>query len=73
MNRNYDAVFGGQELYGIVYCEDNIWLDRGEYDGSEWWQTHKYPDLRVNFDEIDVLRYERSKKLSKISKQDDNI
>lgn len=48
----YDAGYGGQELFGIIWCEDGVWLDRGEYDGSEWWEEHKYPDidLVVGFD-----------------------
>lgn len=34
---------GGQELYGIIAFNDGTWLDRGEYDGSEWWQKHSFP------------------------------
>jgi hypothetical protein len=66
LDREYDAGYGGQELYGIIYCEDGIWIDRAEYDGSEWYEVHKYPGLRDIFDESDVLRYERNKKLKRI-------
>ncbi len=41
----YDSGFGGQELFGTIWCENGIWLDRGEYDGSEWWDTHVYPEI----------------------------
>lgn len=68
LDRDYDCGYGGQELFGIIYCEDGVWLDRGEYDGSEWYNVHKYPDLREVFAESDVLRYERSKKLKNIEK-----
>lgn len=42
---NYDAGYGGQELFGTVWFEDSVWMDRGEYDGSEWWQTHTVPEI----------------------------
>jgi len=70
MDREYDKGYGSQNLHGIIYCEDNIWIDRGEYDGSEWWNVNKYPDLRKSFDEIDVIKYERNKKLKSIENRD---
>lgn len=42
---NYSNGFGGQELDGIILYEDGVWSERGEYDGSEWWETHKYPNI----------------------------
>jgi len=42
----YDNGYGGQELYGIVWLmEENTWLERGEYDGSEWWEYNKCPKI----------------------------
>jgi hypothetical protein len=41
-------------------------MERGEYDGSEWWNINKYPDLRDSFDNVDIIKYERSKKLKNI-------
>ena len=41
----YSSGFGLQELYGYVVFKDNTWLERGEYDGSEWWE-YKYPPKR---------------------------
>lgn len=67
LDREYDDGYGGQNLHGIIYCEDGYWLERGEYDGSEWWNLLKYPKLDENFDKIDILKYERSKKLNHIS------
>ena len=41
----YDAGYGGQVLFGTVWLEDNTWLSRGEYDGSEWWAYNTLPDI----------------------------
>jgi hypothetical protein len=41
----YDAGYGGQELYGTVWFTDDTWLERGEYDGSEWWDHNICPTL----------------------------
>ena len=38
----YDSGYGGQELFGVILFEDS-YSDRGEYDGSEWWENHKMP------------------------------
>lgn len=41
----YDSGYGGQNLFGTIWFEDSTWSTRGEYDGSEWWETHKYPEI----------------------------
>jgi hypothetical protein len=41
----YDDGYGSQEVYGFVIFDDNSWLERGEYDGSEWWVHQKTPVL----------------------------
>lgn len=37
---NYDSGFGAAEIQCdlIIQFNDGSWLERGEYDGSEWWQ-----------------------------------
>lgn len=45
LNFNYDAGFGGQNLFGNVWFEDETWLERGEYDGSEWWEHKIAPEI----------------------------
>lgn len=46
LNFEYDAGYGGQELFGTVWLmEENTWLERGEYDGSEWWEYNKCPKI----------------------------
>jgi hypothetical protein len=41
----YDSSYGGQILYGNVWLEDGTWLERGEYDGSEWWEHKVCPEI----------------------------
>ena len=41
----YNDGFGGQELDGLVLFRDKTWLERGEYDGSEWWDYKKPPTI----------------------------
>jgi len=41
----YDSGFGRQELYGNIWYQDGTWSDRGEYDGSEWWQYQSVPKI----------------------------
>jgi hypothetical protein len=41
----YNSGYGGQELYGGLWLKDGTWFDRGEYDGSEWWQYQVCPDI----------------------------
>ena len=41
----YDCGFGSQEIEGNIWYEDGTWSERGEYDGSEWWEHKKRPLL----------------------------
>lgn len=41
----YENGYGTQHLYGTVWLTDNAWLERGEYDGSEWWVYKQVPSL----------------------------
>jgi hypothetical protein len=41
----YDNGYGGQELYGLVWLDNDTWLSRGEYDGSEWWDYNSLPEI----------------------------
>jgi hypothetical protein len=34
----YDSGYGLQELDGVIVIKDGTWFQRGEYDGSEWWE-----------------------------------
>lgn len=51
---NYNSGFGGQEIAeDLVVCGDNWWLERHEYDGSEWWE---FKSLPIKPPEKEVLR-----------------
>lgn len=45
LNFNYDSGFGGQEVNGFIVYKDGTWSERGEYDGSEWWEYKSKPTL----------------------------
>jgi hypothetical protein len=59
----YDSGYGGQNLFATIWFEDGTWSDRGEYDGSEWYEHHKCPDIPSELKRIDK---ERQQKLNKI-------
>jgi len=62
LDREYDDGFGGQELDGTIVFKDGTWLERGEYDGSEWWEYKCKPGRdRVLQTEIDKASIERYK------------
>ena len=42
---NYDGGYGCQELFGTVWFKDSTWAGRGEYDGSEWWEYYRLPNI----------------------------
>jgi hypothetical protein len=39
----YDSGYGTMYLWGRIMYDNGTWSDRGEYDGSEWWQLHELP------------------------------
>lgn len=51
---DYDNGFGGAEiLENLVICGKDFWLERHEYDGSEWWEFKQMPTMFERNDEID--------------------
>lgn len=52
LNFEYNEGYGGQELFGIVWLDNNDWLERGEYDGSEWWEYMGLPDIPEELQQI---------------------
>lgn len=53
LNFEYDAGYGGQELYGTIWYQDGTYSQRGEYDGKEWWEHCKCPEIP---EELRVLK-----------------
>jgi hypothetical protein len=41
----YDNGYGSQHLFGIVWLENGEWMERVEYDGSEYWTIKSYPEI----------------------------
>ena len=42
---NYDEGFGSQEVAtDLLVVGENWWLERHEYDGSEWWEYKEMPN-----------------------------
>ena len=44
----YDRGYGDQELFGTIWYTDGTWSERGEYDGSEWWEYKQVPEIPDN-------------------------
>lgn len=45
LDYEYDDGYGGQELFGVIWYTDGTWSERGEYDGSEWWEYKSVPSI----------------------------
>ena len=44
LNVDYDDGYGGTEIdMDLVVVGDDWWLERHEYDGSEWWEYKTIP------------------------------
>lgn len=41
----YNNGFGSQYIFGTVWLDDGTWLERGECDGSEWWNHCFCPSI----------------------------
>lgn len=52
----YESGYGGQNLFGVIWYVDGTWSSRGEYDGSEWWEWNKCPDIPTELDRKDKVR-----------------
>lgn len=43
-DKEYDSGYGGVEVApDLLIVGDNWWLERHEYDGSEWWEYKEKP------------------------------
>lgn len=51
----YDNGYGGQELFGRVWLTNDAWLERGEYDGSEWWNVKTFPNIHKELFNKDIV------------------
>lgn len=47
-DREYDNGYGGNEVsLDLVVVGKDFWLERHEYDGSEWWEFKQLPKKPV--------------------------
>ena len=52
---NYDSGFGAQEVaYDLLVVGAGWWLEREEYDGSEWWSYKELPTVPIK--EVNIKR-----------------
>jgi hypothetical protein len=60
----YNESYGSAEIAGdlVVLFIDGTWLERAEYDGSEWWDHKKTPTLTyaASFKNVLATNYEHS-------------
>lgn len=52
LNHHYDSGYGGQVLFGHIWYEDGSWSERGEYDGSEWWEHKTCPEIPAELQQL---------------------
>jgi hypothetical protein len=62
-NKEYASGYGGQEVIDdlVIVFSDRSRLERGEYDGSEWWNfvdITKLPDNRKQLTKLFKENYE---------------
>jgi len=50
----YDAGYGSVEVLpdSVVVFKDGSWLERAEYDGSEWWEYKKKPEKQEQTEKL---------------------
>lgn len=52
-NVEYDNGYGGAEIaHDLVIVGDSWWLERHEYDGSEWWEYKMLPQQQLHVKSI---------------------
>lgn len=52
----YDSGFGGQEIArDLLIVGNDFWLERGEYDGSEWWEFKSFPKKPKNYNKVKTI------------------
>ena len=56
----YDNGYGGAEIANIKIVGDNWWLERAEYDGSEWWGYKELPQKPLEKANVRDLKFHYS-------------
>lgn len=56
-NFEYDNGYGGAEIpLSLVVVGEDFWLERHEYDGSEWWEYKRIPTEPFETKDFDLQR-----------------
>jgi len=56
----YDEGFGGSEIAAdLIIAGEDWWLERGEYDGSEWWEFKTMPIEPTGEDNLYITEREK--------------
>lgn len=68
---DYDSGFGAAEVADdLVVVGDNWWLERQEYDGSEWWEYKERPKQISEIKEVNHLAGGMWDKLAKLNRNE---
>lgn len=60
----YDDDYGSQKVASnLLIVGNNWWLERHEYDGSEWWEYKSLPNKPKNKIELKAITINQAKKL----------
>lgn len=54
LDKTYDSGYGDQVLYGHIWYVDGTWSERGEYDGSEWWEYKSCPEIPEELNQLSL-------------------
>lgn len=64
-NKTYDDGYGTQEVArDLIVCGSDFWLERHEYDGSEWWEFKTLPKEPKETRKVTRVTGDYSEKLS---------
>lgn len=63
--QHYNPGYGFQEVAPdlVIVFNDNSWIQREEYDGSEWWQHYTCPTMPLRIESVTdfvTKKYDRS-------------
>jgi len=73
-NIKYDSGFGGQEIAPdlVIVFKDGTWLERHEYDGSEWWEYKETPQRQKEATPFTKIKSDYSDSIDDLNIRNDN-
>lgn len=55
-NTDYDGGYGAQEVaIDLKIIGEDWWMERREYDGAEWWEFRKAPEINKEIKQVKKL------------------